>query len=64
MRKKTEKVRSRLLLDRLLIKQMWFVPHLQKNGGDAMKSFNNMLILLFTFGIFLMALLTFIFNFR
>ena len=47
-----------------LVKQMWFAPHLQKNGGDAMKNFKDMLILMFTFGIFLMALLTFIFNFR
>ena len=49
--------------DKQSVKQMWFVPHLQKNGGDAMKDFKDMLILLFTFGIFLMALLTFIFNF-
>jgi len=36
----------------------------QKMGGEIMKKMNDMLITLFSFGMFILALLTFVFLFR
>ena len=36
----------------------------QKLGGEIMKKINNTLIMLFNFGLFILALLTFIFLYR
>ena len=49
-----------------VVRRMWFAPFiLQMMGGETMKKNNSdSLVVIFTFGLFLLALLTFIFTFK